>query len=509
MERILITSLLLVWITVAYGEKQVATGVGKITDVKDLGGPSYVVNISLDKYQGTLRGEQVTIMREQVQIAVFSATAHVGDKIVATVPKKSGVRVGDTALIGASKRELQLGVAQDKSKFSLNKGGQDANSDSGEKKIERIPEPADKTLTVDLGGGVIIEFVWIEPGTFMMGAPESEPGRGFYEGPQHIVTITQGFWLGKYEVTQAQWVAVMGSNPSLHKGVNRPVEMIYWKDVQEFISKLNQFAGAVVYRLPTEAEWEYACRAGTAMRWSFGDDKSELKEYAWYDKNDNPEGTKDVGTKKPNPWGLHDMYGNVSELCQDKRSSSYLYPSDSQIDPTGPAIGGSHVLRGGTFYGRSSQLRSASRGGVVIGYPTLFGGVRLLRIAHENDSSKQMPREMDVKIATLSAEIAKRDYKIKRLSKDYSVWTFLSSNALLIGLSTYDLQKRDKHPKWRNITGWASLTLGIMGNFTFIIGRNDLKKVKEERTKLQKQLDYQQNRRRRGALSSGEEDSME
>jgi hypothetical protein len=122
---------------------------------------------------------------------------------------------------------------------------------------------------------------------------------------------------------------------------------------------------------------------------------------------------------------------------------------------------------------------------------------------------EEMLREMDVEIASLTTEIAVKDRKIKNLSKENSFSNLFLSGALLIGLPAYDLQKRDKHPKWRNVTGWTCLTLGIMADFGFIIGRNDLKKVKEERTKLQKQLDYQQNRRRRGALSSGEEDSME
>ena len=179
-----------------------------------------------------------------------------------------------------------------------------------------------------------IEFVWIEPGTFLMGAADL----GFTE---HEVTISRGFYLGKYEITQGQWESVMGSNPSYFGGSNRPVEQVSWNDVQEFIGRLNEAAGEEVYRLPTEAEWEYACRAGTTTRWSFGDDEGQLGEYAWYTGNNSPYGTKEVGTKRPNPWGLYDMHGNVWEWCQDWYGS---YTSDSQIDPAGPAAVGESLL---------------------------------------------------------------------------------------------------------------------------------------------------------------------
>ena len=123
------------------------------------------------------------------------------------------------------------------------------------------------TITVTLTGDVTMDFVYIAPGTFTMGSPSSESGRGSDEGPQHEVTITQGFHLGKYEVTQGQWEAVMGSNPSYYKGTNRPVELVSWNDIQEFVGKLNDAAGSELYGLPTEAEWEYACRAGTTTVW--------------------------------------------------------------------------------------------------------------------------------------------------------------------------------------------------------------------------------------------------
>ena len=142
------------------------------------------------------------------------------------------------------------------------------------------PRKTGDIATFTLPGGAIIQMVWIEPGTFTMGSPSSEVGRNPYDEAQHKVTITQGFWLGKYELTQKQWEAVMGTNPSNSKGANRPVEQVSWEDVQGYIGKLNQAEGRQVYRLPTEAEWEYACRAGTSSVWPFGNSEGQLGTYA-------------------------------------------------------------------------------------------------------------------------------------------------------------------------------------------------------------------------------------
>jgi formylglycine-generating enzyme required for sulfatase activity len=243
-----------------------------------------------------------------------------------------------------------------------------AESESDEVAIVVEGEPSGKTQVVALPGGVTMELVWIQPGTFTMGSPDSEPGRDGNEGPQHQVTISQGFWLGKYEITQGQWLAVMGTKPwggqpDVQDSPDNPAMNISWNDVQGFIQKLNQAAGTGVYRLPTEAEWEYACRAGTETRWSFGDDESRLKEYAWY--YDNTCGAREcyphaAGTRLPNPWGLYDMHGNVWEWCQDWYDS---YSSGAQTDPPGPATGtsGLKAKRGGGFGYVPRLLRSAER----------------------------------------------------------------------------------------------------------------------------------------------------
>jgi len=240
---------------------------------------------------------------------------------------------------------------------------------------------ANEEITVELPGGATMEFVWIEPGTFLMGAPDSEEVAQSHEKPQHEVTITQGFYLGQYEITQGQWEAVMGSNPSYFLGANRPVEYVSWYDVHSFIHALNEAAGDSLYRLPTEAEWEYTCRVGTTTRWSFGDEESLLEEYAWYSGNRGFSKTRDVGTKLPNPWGLYDMHGNVWEWCQDRYGG---YTSDSQVDPTGPATGLYRVIRGGFYKADASYVRSASRSGHEPGYRYFALGARLLRMVPQS-----------------------------------------------------------------------------------------------------------------------------
>ena len=229
--------------------------------------------------------------------------------------------------------------------------------------------------------GASMEFVWIRPGSFKMGSPSSERGCDDEsrhcqdEGPVHKVEISQGFWLGKYEVTQGQWKAVMGRNPSEFQGDDqRPVERVSWRDVHAFIGWLNDAAGDSLYRLPSEAEWEYACRAGSSGRWA----GRRLGDYAWYRKNSGY-GTQAVGGKSPNRWGLHDMHGNVAEWVQDWYDEDY-YASSSGVDPRGPTSGSYRVLRGGHFISSAEYVRSALRYHTSPSNNDGHFGVRLVRI---------------------------------------------------------------------------------------------------------------------------------
>lgn len=236
----------------------------------------------------------------------------------------------------------------------------------------------DSGLTVDLLGGASMDFVWIDPGVFMMGSPEDE----IYG--QQRVTLTKGFYLGTYEVTQGQWEAVMETTPwagkqGVQSNPKHPAVYVSWEDAHEFISKLNAADRKSLYRMPTEAEWEYAARAGTKTRWSFGDDESQLGNYAWYRINTtfaDREYGQPVGTKLPNPWGLYDMHGNVWEYCQDWGGD---YPTSAQVNPEGPSTGSNRVIRGGSLSNDAKWVRSAARGSVLPGDIYFTLGFRLVR----------------------------------------------------------------------------------------------------------------------------------
>jgi len=210
-----------------------------------------------------------------------------------------------------------------------------------------------KTESIDLGHGTSMEFVLIHPGTFTMG---SSTGDGD-EAPEHQVTITKPFYLGKYEVTQRQWKELMGNNPSKFKGDNQPVDRVSWDDAQMFLRKLQEKTGRK-FTLPTEAQWEFAARAGTSSQWDFGNQESSLGDYAWFEENSG-NGTHPVGQKKPNAWGLYDLYGNVQEWCNDWYAEPY--PQGDVSDPQGPNSGHSRVLRGGAWGDDSAMVRPAYR----------------------------------------------------------------------------------------------------------------------------------------------------
>jgi formylglycine-generating enzyme required for sulfatase activity len=230
---------------------------------------------------------------------------------------------------------------------------------------------------VDLGGTQPppavtpgLTMVWIKPGTFVMGSPTGEVDHfDYYEGPQTVVTLTRGFWMGQHLVTQGEYVTAVGSNPSFFTGdLNLPVESVAWSDATNYCGLLTQSertAGRLPanwgYRLPTNAEWEYACRALTTTRTYWGDDPgyTNLVNQAWYNGNSNGQ-THPVGQKPLNPWGLADMEGNLWEWCQDYFE---VYPGGSVTDPQGPASDpdGRRVGRGGSWYDDAIWCRSAAR----------------------------------------------------------------------------------------------------------------------------------------------------
>jgi formylglycine-generating enzyme required for sulfatase activity len=218
---------------------------------------------------------------------------------------------------------------------------------------ENMPEPF-STVTNTIG----MTFVLLPPGSFLMGSPPGE-GESSNDEVLHRVTLTKAYYIQTTPVTQGQWRAVMGDNPSLFDGCGDdcPVEQVIWKDAQEFINALNRKEGTSKYRLPTEAEWEYACRAGSSKAYCFGSDPDQLCEYAWYSENSDFT-THPVAQKKPNRWGLYDMHGNVLEWCSDWFES---YPVEAVTDPTGPLSGAYRVLRGGSFFPSASRCRSAIR----------------------------------------------------------------------------------------------------------------------------------------------------
>jgi len=221
--------------------------------------------------------------------------------------------------------------------------------------------------------GVSIEMIAVKGGTFQMGSNDREAG----EKPVHKVTVSD-FYIGKYEVTQAQWQAIMGSNPSNFKGDNLPVENVSWNDAQEFIQKLNSKT-TKTYRLPTEAEWEYAAGASTGSstgrtKWAGTNEESSLGAYAWYDANSNST-THFVGSKLPNGLGIYDMSGNVREWCNDWYGS---YRSRAQTNPSGPSGGSYRVLRGGGWSNYALNCRVASRNSSTPGYRHGSLGFRLV-----------------------------------------------------------------------------------------------------------------------------------
>ena len=230
-----------------------------------------------------------------------------------------------------------------------------------------------ETLTNTLG----MQLVLIPAGEFLMGSPDSDSEASSNEKPQHRVRITKPFYLGVYEVMQAQYQKVVGNNPSQFKGESLPVETVSWEDAVAFCKRLSEVAeeraAGHTYRLPTEAEWEYACRAGSTSKYSFGDSEAELEKYAWYVKNSDST-MHPVGGKQANGWGLYDMDGNVCEWCQDWYGP---YTAGAANDPSGSGAASRRVLRGGGWRDYGGDCGSAYRSGLGPGYRLQSDGFRV------------------------------------------------------------------------------------------------------------------------------------
>lgn len=310
--------------------------------------------------------EEVTALREQrdkAQATYRQAVEQAESALAHTKAELENVRKIAEEVELARKQEvaelarLRETVRQDNILASTPKSEPEPKTAPQTEPTQSPPSPIStseppKTYTNSIG----MEFVLIPAGRFWMGSSDKDSD-AYYEKPQHEVRISRPFLLGKYPVTQAQWQAVMGNTPSSFNRADYPVEGRTWDDAQEFIRKLNTKEGHSRYRLPTEAEWEYACRAGTTGRYYFGDDAGKLGDYAWYNGNSG-EGTHPVGQKRPNSWGLYDMYGNVWEWMQDRFGN---YPGESKADPQGPLRGLYRVLRGGCFASDAESCRSANR----------------------------------------------------------------------------------------------------------------------------------------------------
>ena len=277
--------------------------------------------------------------------------------------------------VGSARAALQPAAQQaDKTRPGLPPGEKKAVAAA----IKSAPTPA-KELTLDLGGGVKLELVLIPAGEFLMGSADSDPKAENDEKPRHRVRITKPFYLGKYKVMQDQWQTVMGNNPSSYRGPKYPVQGVSWNDCQTFMKKLNKKFGPAGgnFQLPTEAQWEYACRAGGGTQWCCGDDVSKLDQYAWYEGNCGA-GIHPLGEKKPNAWGLYDIHGDVWEWCADTYDRGY-YAVSPAADPAGPSWAGQRVLRGGSWYLGPDYARSARRSWLSPDVGSLLHGFRLAR----------------------------------------------------------------------------------------------------------------------------------
>ena len=290
-------------------------------------------------------------------------------KLKASAPCDLQIRLSKEVTVAVSNANdvMQYNVST-----SSTSSSQSATTSSGFSSTSSVSSGGNE-ISIPVKNGITIDMVKVEAGTFMMGATSEMQDPFDDEKPVHQVTLTNDYYMGKYEVTQALWQSVMGSNPSYFKGDDLPVEQVSWNDCQEFISKLNSMTDRK-FRLPTEAEWEYAARGGKKSRGYQYSGSSNISDVAWYTDNSGSK-THPVGTKQANELGLYDMTGNVLEWCQDWYGS---YVGSSQTNPTGAVSGSYRVYRGGSWYYSARYCRSSFRYFITPGYRVSDLGLRLV-----------------------------------------------------------------------------------------------------------------------------------
>ena len=337
------------------------------------------IQLSQQKKLDVVFGELVAILGNlSVNYKPFGADVYVDGKKLGQSP-----RVFNGLLVGNHQVEVRKdGYTTDKKSVTISEGqtmsisgtltSNTASSSNGYASSSSVSSGGNE-ISIPVKNGITIDMVKVEAGTFMMGATSEKENPYSWEKPVHQVTLTNDYYIGKYEVTQALWQSVMGSNPSEFKGDNLPVEQVSWNDGQEFISKLNRMTGRK-FRLPTEAEWEYAARGGKKSRGYQYSGSSNISDVAWYDGNSGSK-THPVGTKQANELGIYDMTGNVWEWCQDRYGS---YVSSSQKNPTGTVRGSNRVYRGGGWdiFAWSCRLSCRNYGPPYFRYDYL--GLRLV-----------------------------------------------------------------------------------------------------------------------------------
>ena len=326
-------------------------------------------------------GELVAIQGNlSVNYKPFGADVYVDGKKLGQSP-----RVFNGLLVGNHQVEVRKdGYATDRKTISISEGqtasitgtlasnAVASSNTSGYSSSSSSMASGSNAISIPVKDGISIDMVKVEAGTFMMGATSEMKDPYSDKKPVHQVTLTNDYYMGKYEVTQALWQAVMGSNPSNFKGDNLPVETVNWNDCQEFISKLNSLTGRK-FRLPTEAEWEYAARGGKKSRGYQYSGSRKISDVAWYEGNSRSK-THPVGRKQANELGIYDMSGNVWEWCSDWYGS---YSSSSQTNPTGADSGSDRVSRGGGWNNNARGCRSLYRYSSIPGNRGLYLGLRL------------------------------------------------------------------------------------------------------------------------------------